>query len=215
MSSFDSLAGLSEMEGGHFARRKRANIVAARAARTAAAQAEYDRTGKVPEGFKMVFGRIGSGPWEHPTTPAEFTRAAQAMTGQPAAPAQVERKKFTSMPRGGRDQRKGFLHNVRHGHIKADDLTPEFWASLSDQDKRHVDQALADAGETQPVVSDVDFNRMVEMMEASLFDRVVGNLDETAGHVETCVSRFDEMCSLAEGSGGEKRTLRIMKSSNK
>jgi hypothetical protein len=172
-TSFDSMAGLSEMEGGHFARRKRANADSARVARTAAAQAEYDQTGEVPEGFRMTFGRITGGPWELPTTPAEFTQAAQAAFSQPAP-----RKKITKMPetRGpmGGHRRKGFWHNLSYGHIKADDLAPEFWDSLDPATKKKVEDALAKAGGVKPVVSDVDFNTMLAMMEATSFDEMCG-----------------------------------------
>jgi hypothetical protein len=193
-SNFDALAGLSEMEGGHFARTKRANIAASRALRTAAAQAEYDKTGKVPEGFKMVFGQIKGGPWEHPikvaTTPAEVAQAAQAMTGQPAAPAQVVRQKITKMPPPGLGRRGGFFKNIANGHVKADDLAPEFWESLPPYEKKKVEDALAKAGGVKPVVSDVDFNHMVSMMEAT---------------------SFDEMCGLAEGSRGKAKQHRTIK----
>jgi hypothetical protein len=168
MSSFDTLAGLSEME----TRRARQDAERRQAALDAA-KAEYAQTGKVPEGFRMVYGHLAAKPFETPANPAAMATAAKATFDQPKKGLMPTAAEISS-PRGV-GAKKAFFRNLKNGHIKKDELAPEFLDALKPQDRAAVDSILQGSEPKAGVtVSDTSFDHLAGITEWAGAARVVG-----------------------------------------
>jgi hypothetical protein len=123
---FDRLAGLSEME-----RKRSAAEIAAREA----AQKHYDTTGEVPDGFKMVYGRV---------VRKEFEVPALAPAPEPAKPW-WETRPITADDLKHPVRRKEFFKNLGYGAITGEHITPELLDSLDPADRARIEKKLKSA----------------------------------------------------------------------